>query len=448
MKSVVQLALVCGMSLAVLAIVSVNARGAQPMRYKFQPGQELAYQGDWDIQYEGKRTLSTNLATFWVTRQNRDGSWRLVELQTERSGEPKGDATKVDVFDMSDDGRVVSRQAGALPPGQPFIRLPETVAGGQGGWEFSLNEAAEESCRIIATPRQPDGTFVIEAIRKGIFHDIYQITSSRTIYFDAGRGWIERIEGTQGREWGYHSVGTNHERLTSVKMKDAGWMRCLEAEAELLTDARGKAEEAAKAVAAGAPKQPERDRAFQALQSARNKATLPMIQEALRKELGELDDSINWATQEAADAMLNKRSPSWQTTDLDGQPRASGDYRGKVVALDFWFRGCAGCLQAMPQIKALAEQFQGRPVVILGMNTDEKVEDAKFVQEKLGLNYPTLRGKGIADQYDVHAFPTFVLIDRNGVVRARHVGYSPALFDEMTKTIEASLAEASPSARK
>ena len=103
-------------------------------------------------------------------------------------------------------------------------------------------------------------------------------------------------------------------------------------------------------------------------------------------------------------SVLNKTAATWTTTDLAGQKHSLEDYRGQVVALDFWYRGCGWCLRAMPQVKALADQFHGQPVVILGVNTDQKDADAQFVVDKLQLNYLTLHGTGIPEKYGVQRF--------------------------------------------
>ena len=49
------------------------------------------------------------------------------------------------------------------------------------------------------------------------------------------------------------------------------------------------------------------------------------------------------------------------------------------------------CIKAMPQLNALTGQFEGRPVAVLGMNTDRDPTDAKFVVDKMGLDYTTLK---------------------------------------------------------
>jgi thiol-disulfide isomerase/thioredoxin len=137
---------------------------------------------------------------------------------------------------------------------------------------------------------------------------------------------------------------------------------------------------------------------------------------------------------------LNKKAAEWETTDIDGQKHSLVDYRGKVVVLDFWFRGCEPCIKAMPQMKEIVEEFRGKPVAVLGMNTDQQEKDARFVVDELKLDYPTLRAKGLPEKYDVHAFPTLVIIDQQGVVRDRHIGYSTNLLLDVSKTINNLLA--------
>jgi thiol-disulfide isomerase/thioredoxin len=136
----------------------------------------------------------------------------------------------------------------------------------------------------------------------------------------------------------------------------------------------------------------------------------------------------------------NKPAAHWETTDIDGKMHSLIEYRGKVVILDFWFRGCEPCIKAMPQIKEIAEKYQGRPVAVLGMNTDKKQEDARFVVNQLKLNYPTLKAEGLPEKYNVQGFPTLVIIDQQGMIRGWHLGYSPDLGKEVCKVIERLLA--------
>jgi len=144
-------------------------------------------------------------------------------------------------------------------------------------------------------------------------------------------------------------------------------------------------------------------------------------------------------------SILNKPAADWSTTDLDGNRHSLAGHRGKVIVLDFWYRGCGWCIKAMPQIKEVTEHFRDRPVVVLGMNTDRKEADARFVAKSLKLNYATLKAAGLPEKYGVQAFPTLIIIDQEGIVRDRHVGYSPNLREELIETISGLLPQIPPS---
>src|SRR5207244_6277776 len=98
---------------------------------------------------------------------------------------------------------------------------------------------------------------------------------------------------------------------------------------------------------------------------------------------------------------LGQPAAEFETTDIDGKKVKLADLRGQVVVLDFWYRGCGWCIKAMPQMNQLAGDFAGKPVAILGMNTDRDEADAKFVIEKMALKYPTLKAEGQPEKFGV-----------------------------------------------
>jgi thiol-disulfide isomerase/thioredoxin len=148
----------------------------------------------------------------------------------------------------------------------------------------------------------------------------------------------------------------------------------------------------------------------------------------------------------ATAAMIGQPPTYWSTIDLDGTPHALADYRGKVVVLDFWFAGCGPCLDAIPKMIALAEEFKQEPVVILGINTDTGEEEARRqrVLDAVQLTYPTLRdahdGVCIHETYKVSAWPTMIVLDQHGVVQHVHCGNMPwlkgALAGEIRELID------------
>jgi hypothetical protein len=54
----------------------------------------------------------------------------------------------------------------------------------------------------------------------------------------------------------------------------------------------------------------------------------------------------------------------------------------------------------------------------------------------MGLNYANLKAAGLPEKYNVQSFPTLVVIDQEGIVRAVHAGYSPTLKEEVVRSVE------------
>lgn len=99
-------------------------------------------------------------------------------------------------------------------------------------------------------------------------------------------------------------------------------------------------------------------------------------------------------------------------------------------------------MRAMPQMKQLAAEFKQAPVAIIGMNIDPVEADAKFVVDKMKLEYATLRiDRKLPQKFGVRGYPTLVIIDPQGKVHDVHVGYSPTLQQEVGEVVRQLLAK-------
>jgi thiol-disulfide isomerase/thioredoxin len=171
----------------------------------------------------------------------------------------------------------------------------------------------------------------------------------------------------------------------------------------------------------------------------------PLFRDELEKAIKQFDEyqPMRLATARKLAKIARLPSPEWKTTDLDGGPQSVEQYRGQVVVLDFWFRGCSWCIRLMPQIEEAAAHFrkQQAPVVFLNVSTDKQEEDMRAVRDKLNLDSPILRGETIAKVYGVQGCPTLIVLDRQGVVQGIFHGFRRSRRDDLIKCVEAILAE-------
>ncbi len=122
----------------------------------------------------------------------------------------------------------------------------------------------------------------------------------------------------------------------------------------------------------------------------------------------------------------SNRAPDFTLPDLRGEPVRLSDYTGKVVLLDFWATWCGPCRMEVPHFKELMQRYSPRGFAVLGVSLDETGAEVvrPFVKAQ-EITYPVVIGDDYtAGRYGgVSALPTTFLIDRQGRVVKKYIGY-------------------------
>jgi len=138
-----------------------------------------------------------------------------------------------------------------------------------------------------------------------------------------------------------------------------------------------------------------------------------------------------------ASQALAKRAPDFDVRDLAGRHYTLAGLSGKVVVLNFWFKGCPPCRRERPELNRLVAQYQGvQDVVFLAPALDEADELRDFLEDN-PLRYAVIPDSArLAEAFGVSGFPTHVVIGRDGSIARSWVGATDPFY-RLTEAINA-----------
>jgi len=116
-------------------------------------------------------------------------------------------------------------------------------------------------------------------------------------------------------------------------------------------------------------------------------------------------------------------APDFTLTDTDGETFSLGDFRGKVVILEFFATYCGSCTDEIPHLKAVQNEFSTRVVIISisawGQDTDEKLRQFR---EDYDIAWIVARDTAsVSENYNVSGIPTLYVIDQEGQIKHQHI---------------------------
>ena len=131
--------------------------------------------------------------------------------------------------------------------------------------------------------------------------------------------------------------------------------------------------------------------------------------------------------------------------DEPAQSLSLASLRGNVVYVDFWASWCVPCRLSMPALDALYKQNRARGFAVVGVNKDVSAADARRFLGKVPVTFALASDAqdAAARGFDVKAMPSGYLIDRKGVVRKVHRGFTAETADTLAREVDALLKEPS-----
>jgi thiol-disulfide isomerase/thioredoxin len=377
---------------------------------------------------------------------NSDGSSRVVVRNSMSYGRNDPERAAVAAFDVMPDGQV--KQVSSFSPRVNvraiFPLLPPDKSAAAASWKTPAQWDGTVTTFTAAAKSGDANTFTFDGVDDGPTNRIYVSTQKNTVYFDRVKGIVTGGKSEYSQKWGFNQTGTTALKLDKDETIDAAKAVAIGKDYDAYFSAQREYTE----LFEGVNEHPERagvvsGSARAVLDQAAKKITEPEVAGQMQELVKNHDTYAKYSRDEAERiaGVLNKPAKDFSAKDYDGKSWSLADLKGKVVVMDFWYRGCGWCMYAMPQVKQLATDYKDKPVVVLGMNTDAEESDAKFVVKELGLEYPQVKAEGLPQQFGVQGFPTLIVIDQAGVVRTFHVGYAHDLRERIGRQIDALLAK-------
>ncbi len=136
--------------------------------------------------------------------------------------------------------------------------------------------------------------------------------------------------------------------------------------------------------------------------------------------------------------LMGKTAPAFVLRSFDSVQVSLSDWSGKPVLLDFWEVWCGPCVESMPKIQRLYDEYRGRGLKVCGIINDiRQLEPAKIMAQKKEIHYPMLIGDDqLKKDYAIRGVPLYILIDGKGYIRWLEEGYSEELDKAVRKLIE------------
>lgn len=127
---------------------------------------------------------------------------------------------------------------------------------------------------------------------------------------------------------------------------------------------------------------------------------------------------------EVPSPLIDKPAPGFTLARLD-QPETTfslEDMKGKVFLLNVWASWCVSCRQEHPYLVELKRQGI---VPVVGLNYKDERDEALQILNREGdpfmVSVMDPEGR-IGIEYGVYGTPETFLIDKNGVIRYKHIG--------------------------
>ena len=117
--------------------------------------------------------------------------------------------------------------------------------------------------------------------------------------------------------------------------------------------------------------------------------------------------------------VTNSKAPKYNTKSIKGEVINSDSLLGKVVVINFWFMACHPCMEELPLLNKVVDNYKDTSkVAFLGMSRDDSTAlIQKFIPNHQFKFQIIPKTSKIDTDYCVMGFPKTFIVDKKGIVR-------------------------------
>ncbi len=130
-------------------------------------------------------------------------------------------------------------------------------------------------------------------------------------------------------------------------------------------------------------------------------------------------------------------APDFKLETLEGEEIRLSSLKGRVVLLDFWATWCAPCREAIPHLVHLYKTYHEKGLEVIGMNMDKgDIDVVRRFAKSMDIPYPVLvTPHEVSKAYGVTGLPTTIIVDREGKIRQKFVGFTSQVSKQITSAV-------------
>ncbi len=138
-------------------------------------------------------------------------------------------------------------------------------------------------------------------------------------------------------------------------------------------------------------------------------------------------------------SLIGTQAPDFSLTDINGNTISLQQSKGKVIVLNFWFTSCKPCIDEIPELNEVFENYKLNTDVVFASITFNQINQVKSFLTKHAIQYPVFAdAMSTIDLFGIKSYPTNIVIGKNG----RYFEYINGGFPKIGNQVSAAIQNA------